>query len=84
MDYSADSDESENSFSFQNVRQWCKIDVQNFLSAFASFRFLGDIGSNFTMVNDATVLYYFELFFWRCYVASNSESDQLIGSVIYE
>ncbi|CAL1264788.1 unnamed protein product [Larinioides sclopetarius] len=27
-DSSVDSDESENSFSIQNARQWCKIDMQ--------------------------------------------------------
>ncbi|GBM21673.1 PiggyBac transposable element-derived protein 4 [Araneus ventricosus] len=62
-DSSVDSDESENSFSIQNARQWCKIDMQNIPPAPASFPFIGNPGPNFTMADDATVLDYFELFF---------------------
>ncbi|GBM40883.1 hypothetical protein AVEN_14804-1 [Araneus ventricosus] len=61
-DSSVDSDESENSFSIQNARQWCKIDMQNIPPAPASFPFIGNPGRNFTMADDATVLDYFELF----------------------
>ncbi len=60
-DSSEDSDESENSFSIQNIRQWCKIDMQNIPPSPALFPFLGNPGPNFTISNNATVLDYFEL-----------------------
>ena len=62
-DYYADSDESENSFSIQDFRQWCKIDMQNVPPVCASFPLLGSPGLNFTATNDAIVLDYFEFFF---------------------
>ena len=58
-DSSADCDESENSFSIQSFRHWCKIDMQIIAPAPASFPFLGDSGPNFTMANDATILNFF-------------------------
>ena len=57
-DSSACSDESENSFSIQNIRQWCKIDLQDIPPAAVSFLFLCSSRPNFIMANDATDLDY--------------------------
>ena len=48
-DSSADSNESENSFSIQDVRQCFKIDMQNVPPVPALFPFLGNPGSNLSL-----------------------------------
>ena len=79
-DSSVDNDESEDSFSIQNIWQWWKTDAQNIPPAPASFSFHGNTISHYGKWCDCFELFFILFIFlslW-CYITDNSTRNQQI------